>query len=262
MRDEFSPKVKDVLAKRVAHTCSNPRCEMVTVGPHTAPEKVTNIGVAAHITAASVGGPRYNATLTEEERACVDNGIWLCQSCAKEIDSDTAKYTKPLLLQWKAEAERKAAERLNKQLGRSNIPLPAEAHFELIPQNGFIEKEFNGQTIRVFLQGNSLHVEHEIPGGGTTYYIFDEKGNAVAPQWPFPLEDYSVEIEPGLILKTTVEPLADGFTKETIEMKWGKRAVLTRNSQKQLADILVTGATLLHTEKKISFIAPDFKNKR
>ncbi len=261
MRDDFSPKVKDVLAKRVGHACSNPSCEMATVGPHTAPEKVTNLGVAAHITAASVGGPRYDAALTEEERASGNNGIWLCQSCAKEIDSDIPKYTKQLLMQWKEEAERKAAGRLNKQLGRSNIPLPSEANFELIPQNGFLEKEFSGQTIRMFLQGNLLHVEHEIPGGGTTYYIFDEQGNAVAPQWPFPLAEYSVEIDPGLILKTTVEQLADGYTKETIEMKWGKRAVLTRNSQNQLADILVTGSTLLHAEKKITFKTPDFKNK-
>lgn len=261
MRDEFSTKVKDVLARRVAHACSNPKCEMATVGPHTVPEKVTNIGVAAHVTAASVGGPRFDANLTEEERASVNNGIWLCQSCSKEIDSDIPKYTKLLLLQWKAEAERKAAERLNKQLGRSNLPFYAGADFEPIPQNGFIEKEFNGQTIRAFLQGNSLHVEHEIPGGGTSYYIFDENGNAVAPQWPFPLEEYSVEIDPGLILKTTVEPLADGLTKETIEMKWGKRAVLTRNSQNQLAQILVTGSTLLHIERKILFKAPDFKSK-
>lgn len=257
MRDEFSPKVKDILAKRVAHVCSNPNCEMATIGPHTIPEKITNIGVAAHISAASIGGPRYDANLTAEERASVSNGIWLCQSCSKEIDSDISKYPKPLLLQWKAAAEKKAAERLNKQLGRSNIPLDAE--FELIPQNGFIEREFNGQIIRAFLRGNSLHVEHEIPDGGTSYYIFDENGNAVAPQWPFPLEEYSVEIDPSLVLKTTIEPLADGFTKETIEMKWGKHAVLIRNSQNQLAQIQVTGSTLLHAEKKIQFKVPEFK---
>lgn len=192
--------------------------------------------------------------------AAVPAVIWFVRrrSAANEKSQHEAIIAE---LKAEAEAERKAAERLNKQLGRSNIPLYAGVDFEPIPQNGFIEKEFNGQAIRAFLQGNSLHVEHEIPGGGTSYYIFDENGNAVAPQWPFPLEEYSVEIDPGLILKTTVEPLADGFTKETIEMKWGKRAVLTRNSQNQLAQILVTGSTLLHTEKKILFKAPDFKNK-
>jgi len=37
------------------------------------------------------------------------NGIWLCQSCAKLIDSDLAKYTKEVLLDWKETAEHLAA---------------------------------------------------------------------------------------------------------------------------------------------------------
>ena len=59
MRDDFKADVKDLLAKRVGMRCSNPNCRRPTSGPQDAPEKALNIGVAAHIAAASKGGPRY-----------------------------------------------------------------------------------------------------------------------------------------------------------------------------------------------------------
>jgi len=86
LRDDFDQKTKDVLYKRVGGKCSNPTCGQETSGPHTDEKKAINVGVAAHITAASVGGPRYDPPLSQEERISPDNGIWLCQVCAKLID--------------------------------------------------------------------------------------------------------------------------------------------------------------------------------
>lgn len=54
----------------------------------TPPRAATNAGVAAHITAASPGGARYDAALTPEARADIGNGIWLCQNHARLIDND------------------------------------------------------------------------------------------------------------------------------------------------------------------------------
>ena len=70
MRDEFSVKVKDLLAKRVAYCCSNPECGMATIGPNSDAMKATSIGVAAHISAASTNGPRFDREMSEETRAC------------------------------------------------------------------------------------------------------------------------------------------------------------------------------------------------
>lgn len=67
-----------------------------------------NIGVAAHISAASGRGCRYNSQMTAQERCSVRNGIWLCQNCAKLIDSDEARYTTDLLQDWKSRAEEAA----------------------------------------------------------------------------------------------------------------------------------------------------------
>jgi len=112
VRDDFSVSVKDELAKRVSFLCSNPACRQPTSGPQSAPEGTVNVGVAAHITAASPGGPRYDASLTPAERASASNGIWLCQTCAKLIDSDQPGFTTDKLREWKSAAESAAARAL------------------------------------------------------------------------------------------------------------------------------------------------------
>src|SRR5579884_1270687 len=108
-RDEFPRDVVEALAKRVACRCSNPDCSRITSGPNSNPAKWTNLGVAAHITAAAVGGPRYDSTLGSDARKSAENGIWLCQRCAKLIDSDVDKYPTPLLKSWKARRSSSAA---------------------------------------------------------------------------------------------------------------------------------------------------------
>jgi hypothetical protein len=104
-RDDFSELVKRTLASRVGSLCSNPKCKQSTSGPSESEKAVTNVGVAAHITAASVGGPRYDSSLTSEQRSSINNGIWLCQKCAKAVDDDPVTYTEKLLNDWKTTAE-------------------------------------------------------------------------------------------------------------------------------------------------------------
>lgn len=103
-RDNFTDAVKNKLAKRVAYVCSNPNCKKMTIGPDSK-NGINNIGVAAHICAAASGGPRYDENMSEEQRKSIDNGIWLCQSCAKLIDSDEDKYTVQLIKSWKQQTE-------------------------------------------------------------------------------------------------------------------------------------------------------------
>ena len=112
MRDDFSLATKELLAKRVAYRCSNPECRHATSGPETDPTKAVNIGVAAHITAASTGGPRFNPNMTSDQRQGVENGIWLCQSCAKLVDNDPIRYTVDVLHLWKKLAETTAIREL------------------------------------------------------------------------------------------------------------------------------------------------------
>ncbi len=46
--------------------------------------------------------------MASEVRKAAENGIWLCQNCAKLIDNDEQKYTVHLLEQWKTLSEQAA----------------------------------------------------------------------------------------------------------------------------------------------------------
>ncbi len=122
MRDNFSAATKELLAKRAGLVCSNPECQQPTSGPQVNPQGVVNIGVAAHVTAASPGGARYDPELSPEQRIDSSNGIWLCQTCSKLIDSDCERFTREVLEGWKRAAERSAAQVLTqgRQAGISN----------------------------------------------------------------------------------------------------------------------------------------------
>jgi hypothetical protein len=104
-RDDFPEDVKRVLANRAANVCSNPRCGARTSGPQQDETKALNIGVAAHITAASPGGARYDESLTSEQRKDARNGIWLCQNCAKLVDNDEIGFPVEYLRAWKTMRE-------------------------------------------------------------------------------------------------------------------------------------------------------------
>lgn len=104
-RDNFSPKVKRTLERRVGARCSADDCRKPTCGPTFDPEKANNVGVAAHITAAAAGGARYDPLLSAAQRAGIGNGIWLCAGCATKIDGDPDLYTVILLNEWKKTAE-------------------------------------------------------------------------------------------------------------------------------------------------------------
>lgn len=103
--NEFKSSVKDQLAKRVAYRCSKPDCRKPTIGPKANSYNSDSIGRAAHICAVSVGGPRYDASITSKYISSFDNGIWLCANHASEIDSNNSIYSIELLKDWKKQAE-------------------------------------------------------------------------------------------------------------------------------------------------------------
>ena len=107
-RDDFDNRTKEILSKRVGSRCSNPNCRKLTSGPQKTKDKSISIGVAAHISAAASGGPRYDASMSEEDRKSIENGIWLCQNCGKLVDNDEKAYSSDLLRQWKNLSERAA----------------------------------------------------------------------------------------------------------------------------------------------------------
>lgn len=115
-RDNFTQKVKDIIARRASFICSNPDCHSITSCPsETDLEKYIYIGQVSHITAASDGGPRYDPSLTSEQRCSVENGIFLCSNCADMIDKNNGlDFSIDLLKEWKRGHEKWVRENLNK----------------------------------------------------------------------------------------------------------------------------------------------------
>jgi hypothetical protein len=108
VRDDFPKQTITEIAKGVGYRCSNPECTRPTIGANAAQDGIITIGVAAHICAASPGGPRYNAAQSREERRAKENGIWLCQNCGRLVDADEQKFTVAVLTKWKRGAQERA----------------------------------------------------------------------------------------------------------------------------------------------------------
>ncbi len=166
-RDDFPERVKDVLAKRVGVRCSNPTCRKLTTGPRTESHYIVNIGVGAHITAASPGGPRYDPSLTREQRQSPGNGIWLCQNCAKLVDNDPFRYPKELLRAWKTQAEALALAALE---GRAELqPTDLSAELDISYAKVQIKSERHDYRLEVKLTNRGIeplgpyHLDLEIP---------------------------------------------------------------------------------------------------
>ena len=118
MRDNFNQQTKEIIAKQAGYLCSNPDCRASTVGAALGSDKVQTVGVASHITAASVGGPRYDPSMTAAERRHHTNGIWLCQTHSKLVDGDDKTFPVDLLRKWKQDAKEQSFEALLKPNAR------------------------------------------------------------------------------------------------------------------------------------------------
>lgn len=104
--DEFPPAVVRSLELAAGTRCSAPFCRQDTTGADAIGD-VVRIGVAAHITAKSPKGPRYDASLSSTQRKSPSNGIWMCQDHARLIDVEDPRYPPELLREWKRLAEQR-----------------------------------------------------------------------------------------------------------------------------------------------------------
>jgi hypothetical protein len=112
-RDNFTKATKQLLAERSGYKCGFPSCSIATIGPSSSDSKKSaNLGEAAHITAAALGGPRYDNRLSVADRRSASNGIWMCRHHARLVDVDEAAYSAHTLRLWKVAAERLAGTEL------------------------------------------------------------------------------------------------------------------------------------------------------
>jgi hypothetical protein len=103
---EFPTAVRNLLRARAGEQCSHPTCNRSTVAAATGPG-AEKTGKAAHILPASMQGPRsqFLTSFTGTRAALheIDNGIWLCDNHAEQIDKNDGRDYPPFVLRaWKA----------------------------------------------------------------------------------------------------------------------------------------------------------------
>lgn len=164
-RDGFSDKTKRAIALRVGGECCFPGCKAVISGPSTNPEAFINVGVAAHIYAASEGGPRFNSAMTPQQRKSAKNGILFCQNHAKIVDNDPERYTAEILLEWKLQKEKKVDAKMIGQKLSLIENLKLEISFNTIKMDGYRHEYF--LNFSLINQGKELitgyYAEIEMP---------------------------------------------------------------------------------------------------
>ena len=104
-RDNFSKTTRRSLGSAVNWVCV--KCERPTRFMSANGEHQVSIGHAAHITAASPLGPRFDETLTPEQRRGEENGAHMCPTCATIVDNDHEAFPPSLLQEWQARATAK-----------------------------------------------------------------------------------------------------------------------------------------------------------
>src|SRR5579863_176278 len=112
---DFTTSTKNIIAARAGYRCSYPECDQATTGPGPEQIDVETKGVAAHIFAASEGGPRGTDGLSVAQRQSATNGIWLCADHARLVDSTGGRnYPASLLQAWKSWQEQRIDSELRK----------------------------------------------------------------------------------------------------------------------------------------------------
>jgi Fe-S cluster assembly ATPase SufC len=157
-RAEFSAATKKIIAERAGYQCSVLSCGQLTSGPGPGQMQVLKIGMAAHIYAASAGGPRGTGGLSADERGQPENGIWCCYSHGKAIDSDAGNaFSVAELHAWKRLHEaRKSAEMsgaahdrfgLVESISVNSAPILTGRRFELGMRNIITGPNASGKSI-------------------------------------------------------------------------------------------------------------------
>jgi hypothetical protein len=109
--------------------------------------------MACHIAAAAGGqnARRYDPKMSEEERASIQNGIWMCYTHGKLIDTDESRFTIPMLKKWRELAELRA--RLELDLGHDVDLSPTDVSDHTLVENSI---SFSGAGIENELIGNAV----------------------------------------------------------------------------------------------------------
>jgi len=122
-RHKVPPRVEKNLALRSGNACAYPSCgKELTLDPAHPDDDSKVIGKAAHIAAASPGGPRYDPTMTDQQRSSIDNLLFLCGDHHDAVDSQLSHHTTEFLQDAKRTHEALVRRSVRTSLGHIGYP--------------------------------------------------------------------------------------------------------------------------------------------
>jgi hypothetical protein len=127
---QYKPSTVRRLDTLSGNECSEPNCNKKLI----AEDGISIVSKICHIAAASKEGPRFDKTMTDDDRRSFDNLILLCDEHHVIIDNkvNEKKYPVTLLKTWKAEHEKKIIELLSSKNLLSQHPLALNKVINLI----------------------------------------------------------------------------------------------------------------------------------
>ena len=135
-----SRRTEKVLFARSGNRCACPGCDQLLTHQEEPCAAVTVVGEVCHIHGRREGSPRWNPTLSEEERNAYPNLILLCPNHHKIVDGDPKTYTVDVLREWKSDHEsRSVAAEIEALAGRGQSDAPLQFPTSLVDQK--IEKD-------------------------------------------------------------------------------------------------------------------------
>ena len=176
---DFSEPVKRAIRHRASYICSNPNCRQPTLLPSSENEESYIMdGEVAHIKDARELTIRFDENMSDDDRASISNGIYLCAKCHTEIDKNKGiDYPIRLLEKWKKdhrdwlisvhhERMQGISENLNRynEISKNTINLkPVENlnSFLISDYSDFINQwEAKNQEYMLKLSGQKSHPNH------------------------------------------------------------------------------------------------------
>jgi hypothetical protein len=118
-RDPVPKAQEKIVIQRSGDRCAYPSCGIaLSIDAKTAADLHKAVGKVAHICAASANGPRYDESMTPEQRGSADNLIYLCGPHHDIIDTQLNYHTVEFLQDIKVKHERTVARAMSHAMGQ------------------------------------------------------------------------------------------------------------------------------------------------
>lgn len=124
---------------------------------------------------------------------------------------------------------------------------------EVIPEEGkFYTIDREGKSkISYMYKNNLIYMEYTTSDGIKGYYVIDEKGNLVENKFPYPLQEYTVQIPEDMVVHREEQELPNGFRKIHVVLKWDRSVDYILGSEGKLQQISIKGGAHVSHQRRV-----------